>query len=155
METKKILPVLIIFLTSFIFSQGQTGKKTSSQPSASNSPVQTMKSSPAYAEIILRRTEREAQLEEFLLDYTDEFPKVKELKFEVELLQKQLDKILAVSASDAPKLSSALGKLLVRKTELEVDLWNLRRQYNADHPDVKRAIRKIEVYEKAIKEILP
>jgi hypothetical protein len=53
------------------------------------------------------------------------------------------------------KLSSALGKLLVRKTELEVDLWNLRRQYNAEHPDVKRAARRLSTFEKAVAEILP
>lgn len=117
--------------------------------------AQSVQSSPAFAEILLRKTEREAQLEEFLLDYTDEFPKVKELRFELELLQKQLEKVSSVGSSDAPKLSLALGKLLVRKTELEVDFWNLLKQYNADHPEVKRAKRKIEVYEKAIKEILP
>ncbi|HXH70151.1 MAG TPA: hypothetical protein VNI60_07465, partial [Pyrinomonadaceae bacterium] len=78
-----------------------------------------------------------------------------EIKFELDLLQKQMEKVLAIGASDAPKLSLALGKLLVRKTELEVDYWNLLKQYNADHPEVKRAKRKIEVYEKAVKEILP
>jgi len=149
---------LLTAIPIFIFvvvCGGQTTTNPLSKKIVQNQAISPVKSSPAYAEILLRRTEREAQLEEFLLDYTDEFPKVKELKFEIDLLQKQLDKILAVNASEALKLSPALGKLLVRKTELEVDLWNLRRQYNADHPDVKRAIRKIEVYEKAIKEILP
>lgn len=150
------------FITAlpFLFSSAvcaQTDGRTKTvQPTSSSKQIaQTVKFSPAYAEILLRKTEREAQLEEFLLDYTDEFPKVKEIKFELELLQKQMDKISAVSAADAPKLSLALGKLLVRKTELEVDVWNLLRQYNADHPEVKRAKRKVEVYEKAVKEILP
>ncbi|MCY7346313.1 MAG: hypothetical protein LH614_08860 [Pyrinomonadaceae bacterium] len=114
-----------------------------------------MKSSPAFAELILRRTERESELEEFLIDYTEEFPKVKELKFELILLQNALDKISAVNASESGKLTSALGKLMVRKVEIGVDLWNLKRQYNDDHPEVKRARRKVEVFEKAIREILP
>jgi hypothetical protein len=149
---------LLTAIPIFIFvvvCQSQTTTNSALKKPVPNHTISAIKSSPAFAELLLRRTEREAQLEEFLLDYTDEFPKVKELKFDIELLQKQLDKISSVNASDAPKLSSALGKLLLRKTELEVDLWNLRRQYNADHPDVKRAIRKIDVYEKAIKEILP
>lgn len=149
-----------IFFTafSFLFSAtvcAQTDSRAKNVQVASKQIAQAVKFSPAYAEILLRKTEREAQLEEFLLDYTDEFPKVKEIKFELELLQKQMDKVSAVTASDAPKLSLALGKLLVRKTELEVDVWNLLRQYNADHPEVKRAKRKVEVYEKAVKEILP
>lgn len=124
--------------------------------SADAKPIVTaVKASPAYAELLLRKTEREAQLEEFLIDYTEEFPKVKEIKFELGELQKQMDKVSAVSPADAAKLSLALGKLMVRKTELEVDLWNLLKQYNADHPEVKRARRKIEVYDNAIKEILP
>ena len=150
----------IAFFTvfSFLFSaavSAQTDSRAKTVQIASKQITQAVKFSPAYAELLLRKTEREAQLEEFLLDYTDEFPKVKELKFELELLQKQMDKVSAVSASDTPKLSLALGKLLVRTTELEVDFWNLLKQYNADHPEVKRAKRKIEVYEKAVKEILP
>jgi uncharacterized protein involved in exopolysaccharide biosynthesis len=149
-----------IFITAFpfLFSAvvcAQTDSRAKAVQIASKPIAQAVKFSPAYAELLLRKTEREAELEEFLLDYTDEFPKVKEIKFELDLLQKQMEKVLAIGASDAPKLSLALGKLLVRKTELEVDYWNLLKQYNADHPEVKRAKRKIEVYEKAVKEILP
>jgi len=149
-----------IFITAFpfLFSAvvcAQTDSRAKAVQIASKPIAQAVKFSPAYAELLLRKTEREAQLEEFLLDYTDEFPKVKEIKFELDLLQKQMEKVLAIGASDAPKLSLALGKLVVRKTELEVDYWNLLKQYNADHPEVKRAKRKIEVYEKAVKEILP
>lgn len=153
-----MLRFTLITLTVFTLAvccKAQSIDKTAASKTLPNRSIQTIKSSPAYAEILLRKTERESELEGFLLDYTDDFPKVKEIKFELELLQKQLDKISAVNASDAPKLSLALGKLLVRKTELEVDVWNLLRQYNAEHPEVKRAKRKVEVYEKAIKEILP
>ncbi len=148
-----LIPAFFLLLASTVYSQ--TDNRVKTVQLVSKQIAQAVKFSPAYAELLLRKTEREAQLEEFLLDYTDEFPKVKEIKFELGLLQKQMDKFSAVSASDAPKLSLALGKLLMRKTELEVDVWNLLRQYNADHPDIKRAKRKVEVYEKAIKEILP
>lgn len=116
--------------------------------------VSAVKSSPAYAELLLRRTERESELEEFLIDYTEEFPKVKQLKYELDLVKKAMDRITAVNAADAGKLTLALGKLLVRKIEIETDLWNLRALYNDDHPEVKRTKRKIEIYERAIKEIL-
>lgn len=153
---KKIIILLIFILSSASFTRSQTNVKVvAAQKSATNSSEQTIKSSSAFAELILRKTERESELEEFLIDYTEEFPKVKELKFELILLQNALDKISAVNASESGRLTLALGKLMVRKVEIGVDLWNLKRQYNDDHPEVKRARRKVEVFEKSIREILP
>ncbi len=147
--------ITLLFFALTLNYKAQSADKTAAVKTFPNRSVQTAKFSPAYAEILLRKTERESELEEFLLDYTEEFPKVKEIRFELNLLRKEIDKILAVNASESGKLTLALGRLIVRKTELETDLWNLRRQYEDDHPEVKRARRKIEVYEKAIKEILP
>lgn len=153
---KKIILLVTLVLLPVPFLHSQTNARNgAAQNNAAKPNSQMIKSSPAYAELLLRKTERESELEEFLIDYTEEFPKVKEIRFEIGLLQKEMDKITAVNASESGKLTLALGKLIVRKTELETDLWNLRRQYPDDHPEVKRARRKIEVYEKAIKEILP
>lgn len=149
-----IFAALLIFTLASIYS-AQSIKKPGTLKPLPAASFQAVKSSSAYAELLLRKTERESELEEFLLDYTEEFPKVKEIKFELGSIQKEMDKILSVNAADAGKLTLALGKLLVRKTEIETDLWNVKQQYNDDHPEVKRAKRKIEVFEKAIKEILP
>jgi len=146
----KIFFILTIVLFSSLFSQAQTVKK----PSPPTNAPSAAKHTPAYAELLLRRTERESELERFLLDYTEEFPKVKELKFELDLLKKAMDKVTAVNASESGKLTLALGKLMVRKVELEIDVWSLQLQYKDDHAEVKRAKRKVEVYERAIKEIL-
>ena len=146
----KICFILTLVLFSSLLAQAQTIKKTPALPL----PSGAVKSTPAYAEILLRRTERESELEELLLDYKEEYPKVKELRFEIGSLQKEMNKLTAVYAAASGKLTLALGKLLVRKTEIETDLWNLRQLYNDDHPEVKRARRKVEVYERAIKEIL-
>ncbi len=144
---------IFIFILA-AFCGAQTTNSITKKPNLPQA-VSTIKSTPAFAEILLRRTERESELEEFLLDYTEEFPKVKEIRLELGLIQKAIDKILAVNAFEAGKLTLALGKLIVRKIEIETDLWNLRRQHADDHPEVKRARRKAEVYERAIKEILP
>jgi uncharacterized protein involved in exopolysaccharide biosynthesis len=144
--------VSILMLAAFCHAQTPSGSITKrTEPPHT---VSAAKSSPAYAELLLRRTERESELEEFLINYTEEFPKVKEIRFELDSLKKELDKVTAVSASESGKLTLALGKLIVRKVELETDLWNLRLQYKDDHPEIKRGRRKIEVYERAIKEIL-
>ncbi len=153
-KTYSFIPVIIFACSIFSFPQktaeGIAAKENSLRISAS-----AVKATAAYAEVLLRKTELEAQLEEFSVDYTEEFPKVKEIKYELIVLQNELDKMLATSAADTGKLTLALGKLIVRKTELATDLFNLRRQYNDDHPEVKRAKRKVAVYEKAIRDILP
>jgi uncharacterized protein involved in exopolysaccharide biosynthesis len=140
-----ILP-LIFVCSTFISAQ------TKPQPQVS--VVNSIKSSPAYAEILLRKTELTAELESLLVEYTEEFSRVVELRAELGFLQKDLNRILAVSAADIPKLTTALGKLIVRKAELETDVWKLQKSYKDDHPDLKTAIRKVQIFEAAIKEIL-
>lgn len=149
MKLFKVIFILSVVAVSSIYVSAQTTTKTITQKPI----VNAAKSSPAFAEIILRKTELSAELENLLIDYTEDFPKIKELRFELGLLQKDLEKILAVS--DASKLTLALGKLIVRKVELQVDVWSLQKQYADEHPDVKRAKKKVEIYEQAIKEILP
>lgn len=145
----KIL-LLLIFLALPFCASAQT--KPAPKPAAN---VQAIKNSPTYAELLLRRTELEATIEDFLVDYTEEYPKLKEARFELGLINKEFEKLLAVNPTEASKLTLALGKLLLRKAELETDLWALRQQFNDEHPDVKRAVRKVATYEKAVKEILP
>jgi hypothetical protein len=149
MKTRKIafiLPLVFLFAAA-----GLAQTKSRPTPAATLNPV---KSSPAYAEVLLRKTELSAELEGLLVDYTDEFPKVKELRYESGLLQKELDRLLAINAADAARLSAALGKLMVRKCEIDTDLWSLLLQFNEQHADVKRARRKSEMFGAAINDIL-
>lgn len=152
---KTICALLAFILLPAFSASSQTTAKIGAAQTVSAKPSAPAKASPAYAEVLLRKTERSAELEELRLDYTEEFPKVKELTFELSLLQAETDKMLAVNQSDAGKLTLALGKLIVRKIELQIDLWNLRIQYKDEQADVRRARRRVEVYEKAIREILP
>jgi uncharacterized protein involved in exopolysaccharide biosynthesis len=146
---KIIFTFSLVLLTS-LFAQAQTKPVAKPTPTAN---AQAVKSSPAYSEVLLQKTELAAELENLLLDFTEDYPKVKELRYEVGLLQKDLDKLLATT--DASRLTQALGKLMVRRVELAADVFNLQKQYNDEHPDVKRAKRKVEVFEQAIKEVLP
>lgn len=151
MKPLKILLFLSVFCSLSSFAAAQTKNKP---PVNTLNSVNQIKSSPAYAEVLLRKTELLSDLESLLLEYTEEYPKVKELRFESDLLQKQLDRLLAINAPEASKLSAALGKLMVRKCELETDLWALLKQFSDQHPDVKRAKRKVEIFEAAINDIL-
>lgn len=147
----------IYFLLFFVFAaaslvSAQTGAKQASGSTVVYSSV--LRSSPAFAEIILRKTELQSELESLLIAHTEEFPRVKELRYEISALDKSIEKLSAIKTADSVKLTPALGKLVVRKAELETDYRSLQSKYGDEHPEVKRAKRKVEVYEDAIKEIL-
>ena len=151
---KKLWVIVTILLMSAVcWSQREASVKEKKE--ASTAPEQqSFRASPAYAELVLRRTEVTSNLESLLIDYTDEFPKVKELRQTLVLLDRESARLSKVKANDLGRLTLALGKLIVRKVELEVDVLNLLRTYKEEHPDVKRAQRKVEIYETAIGEIL-
>jgi hypothetical protein len=110
--------------------------------------------SPAYAELLLHKTEIDSTLESLLVDYNEGYPKVKELRTELTLLNAEIMRLMVVKPADAGKLTLALGRLMLRKVELETELSALRVQYKDDHPDVRKLKRKIDVFESAIREIL-
>jgi hypothetical protein len=146
--------VCISIFSGVVVGYGQREKDSPRSNRATSDSSPQLRSSSAYAEVLLRKTELEADLESFLVEYTDDFPKVKQSRFELGLISKESERLLAVKAADAVKLTEALGKLIVRKVELQRDLWILQQQFGDAHPDVKRAKRKVEIYENAIKEIL-
>lgn len=146
---------LIFILAAFAVVHGQNAKPVRDAKKVStDSSLALPRYSPAYAEILLRKTDFEAELESLVLEYTEEFPKVLELRFSVALLQKEAERILKIKPDEASKLTLALGKLIVRRVDLETDLWKLQKNYKDEHPEVKRAKRKVEIYSTAINEIL-
>lgn len=133
---------LLLGLTGFSISQ-------TSVPSPAH-----VRASPAYAELLLHKTELDSTLESLLIDYNEEYPKVKQLRVESTLVNAEMMRLTAVKPADAGKLTLALGRLMLRKVELETELNALRLQYKDDHPDVRKLKRKIDVFESAIREIL-
>ncbi|MBP9663423.1 MAG: hypothetical protein KBD94_02300 [Pyrinomonadaceae bacterium] len=130
---------IILLAASAAFSQTDAG------------PI---RSSPAYAEILLRKTELLADLDAFSEQYTEQNPKIVDLRFELAALDKSLEKVYGVKPSETGKLTLALGKLIIKKAEFETTLNRLTRSYNKDHPEVKRARRRVAIFENSINEIL-
>jgi hypothetical protein len=146
---------IIILLGSFSCFAQQQAKNPPASRSAVNSSAQPAKSTPAFAEVLLRKTELESMLEDFSETYTDDYPKVKETRYQLSLIEKDLAKLLSFGSSDLSRLTLALGKLLVRRAELNTALWSLKTRFGDDHPDVKSAARRVSTFEKAVAEILP
>lgn len=142
----------LIFIFSLILIFGNLSFAQTKTNSAGN--ANPVKATPAFAEVLLQKVELESALEELLVSYKEEYPKVKDARYELSVLEKELDRILKVKPAETGKLSQALGKLMVRKAEIATDYWNLKGRYNEEHPQTKRAKRKLEIFDNAINEIL-
>lgn len=147
------LAVLVFAVAFAISADAQAVRNPKPSPPAAADEM-AVRSSPAFAELLLRKTDLESELEGLILDYTEEFPRVVALRAELALMNKELDRVLSVKPAEAGKLTLALGKLLVKKVELDTQLAALLKSYKEEHPDVRRAKRKLEIYEKAVNEIL-
>ena len=153
---KSILNVFVpaLGLILFVLVVNSHAQKTTAvvKPGGDAKQASPARSTPAYAEILLRRTELQSELESLMLEYTEEFPRVKEIRHVLTLVDRDLGRLGKVA--DSNRLTLALGKLMVRRIELETDLWKLQGTYKDEHPDVKRAKRKVEIYETSIGDIL-
>ena len=125
-------------------------------PAASQAKGQAdARSSAAFAEVLLRKTELLADAESLSESYTDTNPKMLDLRYEVAALDRYLKRIVGIQGPDVSKLTLALGKLMVRRASLDTEVSRLGRTLNVDHPDYKRAKKRLDVFDAAIKEILP
>jgi uncharacterized protein involved in exopolysaccharide biosynthesis len=145
---RSLFAILILLLTGLAAAAQKPGDKpTGGDPG----PIRT---SAAYAEVLLRKTELQADIEAFGESYTEANPKMLELRAELASLDKSVEKLFGVKPTETAKLTQALGKLIVKKAALEADYTHLLRTYNQAHPDVKRAKRRLEIFESAIDEVL-
>jgi uncharacterized protein involved in exopolysaccharide biosynthesis len=147
-----------VFISLFLFLSAavcfaQSGGKTAQSPAKPSE--QSVKFTPAYAELLLRKTELESLLDEMSEAYTEDYPKVKETRYQLGLIEKDLAKLSSFGNNDLSRMTLALGKLMVRRAELEAELWSLKTRFSDTHPDVVRAKRRLSSFEKAVGEILP
>lgn len=140
--------VALAALSAAIIAQ-EPGKK---KPEASE--PEHVRASAAFAELIFRAAVLEAELEELLIRYTDEFPKVVEKRFELSRLEAAIKRLSEVPEEESSKLTLALGKMLVQQAVYATELDGLKRRYSDTHPEVKRAARKLEIFDKAVARIL-
>ena len=144
-----LFPLILVCFFLTTSATGQTQKQA-----AKIDPFKALRSTAAYSEVLLKETELKAEVESLAGEYTDEHPKLKESRFALGAVQKEKARLLTTHPAEAEKLTLSLGKIMVRKVDAEVELWRLQQSLADNHPDVKRAKKKVEVFEAAIKEIL-
>jgi uncharacterized protein involved in exopolysaccharide biosynthesis len=113
-----------------------------------------IKASAAYAELLLRKTELTSEIEAVAPDYTDSNPRLLDLRNELAAIDRLVQRVFAVAPTETGKLTQALGKLMIRQAALEADVGRLSRSYAAEHPEVKRAKRRLDAFKAAVNEIL-
>lgn len=143
------------FIFLILFTVGVSAQTDTKKIDYSTTTSKAIKSSPAYSALILKRTLVKADLEEMLVTYTEDFPKVVDARHEIDLLNFELTRLLETKVTESCKLSDSLGQLILKKTEIEMELWNLKKKYKEDHPEIIRTKRKLNTFEKGIVEVLP
>jgi uncharacterized protein involved in exopolysaccharide biosynthesis len=113
-----------------------------------------IKASPAYAELLLRKTELASEIAAVAPDYTESNPRMLDLRNELAAIDRLMQRVFSVAPSEVGKLTQALGKLMVKQASLEADLARLSRSYSDEHPEVKRARRRLNAFDSAVREIL-
>ena len=151
MTYRKTFLVIITLAFAVPFAAAQTAEN---KPAGSGEVPEYVKASPAFAEVVFRKAVVEAELEELLVRYTEQYPKVIEKRFEMSELDNEQDDLVKIPETEASKLTLALGKMLVQRAAYATELGVLKLKYDDTHPDVKRAKRKLEIFDKAIKRIL-
>src|SRR5687767_11449023 len=106
----KVVKLIRVLLGTSLISVSAVVMMTAVSAYSQSGDVGPIRSSPAYSEILLRKTELLADLEAFSADYTEENPRMIDARTELASLNKLLEKVFGVKPSDTGKLTLALGK---------------------------------------------
>ncbi|HEX7955779.1 MAG TPA: hypothetical protein VF508_02495 [Pyrinomonadaceae bacterium] len=96
------------------------------------------KDTPAYAVLVIRKAEVEAELEVLSSMFTGTHPDVRSKRFELDALGFELEEMRATELSRVPKLSETYGRLVVRKAAVGAGLNELPRGFTPGHPEVSK-----------------
>jgi uncharacterized protein involved in exopolysaccharide biosynthesis len=110
--------------------------------------------SPAYAALAAHKSQVTSELKKLLADYTTYSPQVLSKRFELEITQREMAKVLVMSETRKPLLSDTYGKLLVRKITTETALRNLLEEYTLTTPQVREKSNELQAIENELSEIL-
>ena len=131
---KRILTAAaLIVLASFVIHAQQTPTEA----------IGDVKTTSAYSMLVLRKVAVEAELKVALESYTSEHPSVQLKQFELDALNREMEKIAETAEANWPKLTSGYGTLILKKVKLESEMQALLLEYTADYPDVK--LKEVEL----------
>lgn len=154
--------ILICALAAFSKTAAQKNTKTAANKPAitgttvtiSNPTTSKIAETGAFAEVYAAKVEAEADLKVLTMEYPEGTQQVLEKKFERDLLNRQIRWLEALPSSSYSKMTTALGRLLVRKTQAEAAVKTLSENYADQHPALKKAQMRIEIFNSEIQKLL-
>lgn len=119
-------------------------------------PLQTAdpKATEAYQLLVLRKIAVAADLVDLTTRYSGNSQLVQSKRLELEIITREIDRLLNVDSALAPKLSANYGRLLLKKVDLEVELSILKRIFTAHHPRVRQTRVRIDLLDGEIEAML-
>ena len=154
MKTKKMMIFMLLLICASLTANAQHWDQLSTDQPTPSDTSRKIRSSPAFAELILRRAELEATGEELLVLYEVDARQVKENRFELVMIDRDLKTISSTCEAQTDKLTLSLGKLLVRRATLAKEHWVLKSRYGDAHRNAQIALRKLKIFDRAIDEIM-
>ena len=144
----KVLLVAIALVVS------ASGIVVGCEPKSAEYLLSAAETTPAYAELVLRKAKVEAELSELSKNLTNQHPSLDTKRFELRAIKREMAKMRAVETSRESKLSGAVGKLILSKVALEVELNDLLVQLKPQHPDVTKKRSELAALQREIENIL-
>ena len=127
---------------------------TSAYGQKSNSRARAIKTSPAYAALVLAKVKAEAEAFEMRQKYPPTWPGYQAKQFAVAALDREMRRMRAWPASRVPALSEAYAKLLLHKVELEGQVITLRQTYGPEWLGRRAKEYELAVMRRELKELM-
>lgn len=112
------------------------------------------KTTSAYSVLVLRKAALEAELEELLREYDENWPATKRKQFEYDTLVREMKRVSEMPESSISRLTSAYGTLVLREVSLESKLQSLLLENTEEWPEVKRIKVELAALRREINDIM-
>ena len=112
------------------------------------------RTTPAYSMLIQRKVKVQAELETLLNQYTSEWPAAKRLRYELDAVESEMNRMAETMALKTVRLTSGYGSLILRKISLTAELQVLFQDYGSDWPETKTRRRELSLLEGELQEIM-
>ena len=144
---KRLFAALTLTVAASFVAAGSAPQSTGDFP---NDP----KASPAYAVLVLRRAAVAADLAGLSSRFTDDAWEVRDKRFELSALSREMERMQKVGRGNVPKLTDAYGNLILSKVALEVELNGLLSSYTPEFPHVKKKRVELAALEREIESLV-
>ena len=135
---------LLLVLACFTNAYGQK----------SNSRARAIKTSPAYAALVLAKVKAEAVAFAMRQRFSPGWRGYQEKQFAVAALNREMRRMRALPASRVPALTEAYAKLLLYKVELEGQVITMRETFDPYWPERKSKEYELAVMRRELRELL-